>query len=103
MECRALDRDPGNPEIEEEETARILAQKIGGSKDKVTDDDNDQVGNANKITICHKTESAKNPHVEITVSADAIKDGHGAHEGDLIPAPVGGCPDTVITDEIPAK
>jgi len=45
-----------------------------------------------KITICHKTGSAKNPYVEITVSDDATADGHTNHEGDIIPAPAGGCP-----------
>ena len=73
-------------------------------KDNDNSDDNDQGGNADKITICHKTGSAKNPYVEITVSVNATTDGHGMHEGDLIPAPEGGCPDTVITDaDVPAK
>ena len=45
-----------------------------------------------KITICHRTGSTKNPYVEITVSDDATKDGHANHEGDIIPAPEGGCP-----------
>jgi hypothetical protein len=43
-----------------------------------------------KTTICHRTNSAKNPFVEITVSNNALP-AHQAH-GDIIPAPPGGCP-----------
>jgi len=45
-----------------------------------------------KITICHKTGSATNPYVEITVSVNALKHGHTTAKGDIIPAPAGGCP-----------
>ena len=44
-----------------------------------------------KITICHATGSKTNPYVEITVSVNGLN-GHGDHEGDIIPAPAGGCP-----------
>lgn len=44
-----------------------------------------------KITICHATGSQNNPYNEITVSINGLN-GHGKHEGDIIPAPVGGCP-----------
>ncbi|MBT2512642.1 hypothetical protein [Arthrobacter sp. ISL-30] len=51
-------------------------------------------GPADKITICHATGSEKNPHVEITVSENALN-GHGrgqaVHEHDIIPAAAGGC------------
>ena len=52
-----------------------------------------------KITICHATSSETNPYNEITVSANGLN-GHGKHAGDIIPAPVGGCPTipAVITD-----
>lgn len=46
--------------------------------------------NQYKTTICHKTGSAKNPYVEITVSNNALP-AHQKH-GDIIPAPPGGCP-----------
>ena len=46
---------------------------------------------AGKITICHATGSATNPFVEITISENGLE-GHGDHEGDIIPAPAGGCP-----------
>ena len=44
-----------------------------------------------KITICHATSSKTNPYNEITVSVNGLN-GHGNHEGDIIPAPAGGCP-----------
>ena len=47
--------------------------------------------NNGKITICHATSSAKNPYNEITVSISGLN-GHDKHEGDIIPAPAGGCP-----------
>ena len=59
----------------------------GNNKDKP-----DKPDNPNKTTICHKTGSTKNPYVEISVASDALNDGHSTHEGDIIPAPEGGCP-----------
>lgn len=44
-----------------------------------------------KITICHATGSATNPYNEITVDHNGLN-GHDKHEGDIIPAPDGGCP-----------
>ena len=77
------------------------------NKDKDTgngdDDDQDESSNANQITICHKTGSAKNPYVQISVSENAVKNGHGKHDGDIIPAPEGGCPETWIATDVPAK
>jgi hypothetical protein len=46
-----------------------------------------------KITICHATGSDKNPYNEITVSVNGLN-GHGKHDGDIIPMPAGGCPAT---------
>jgi len=43
-----------------------------------------------RVTICHATGSATNPYVEITVDENGLN-GHGFHEGDIIPAPAGGC------------
>ena len=51
------------------------------------------VTNNDKITICHATSSKKNPYNEITVSVNGLN-GHNKHEGDIIPAPGGGCPTT---------
>jgi hypothetical protein len=50
-------------------------------------------GGNDKITICHATGSEKNPYNEITVSVNGLN-GHDQHEGDIIPAPAGGCPTT---------
>ena len=44
-----------------------------------------------KITICHFTGSETNPYNEIEVSVHGLN-GHGAHVGDIIPAPANGCP-----------
>ena len=64
----------------------------GKDKDKGNSNDKDKPDNPNKITICHKTGSAKNPYIEISVANDAVNDGHGSHEGDIIPASESGCP-----------
>jgi len=48
-----------------------------------------------KITICHATGSETNPYNEITVSVNGL-DGHDTHEGDIIPAPEGGCPTSLL-------
>lgn len=49
------------------------------------------LNNNDKITICHATSSKKNPYNEITISVNGLN-GHNKHEGDIIPAPAGGCP-----------
>jgi hypothetical protein len=75
----------------------------GNDKGKDKEKDNDTAANADKVTICHRTGSAKNPYVKITISVNATTDGHGTHEGDLIPAPEGGCPDVVISSDVLPK
>jgi hypothetical protein len=50
------------------------------------------VATEGKITICHATGSDKNPYIEITVSVNGLE-GHGNHEGDIIPMN-GSCPTT---------
>lgn len=52
-------------------------------------------GPDDKITICHATGSDSNPYNEITISENGLN-GHnaqGVHDGDIVPAPAGGCPD----------
>lgn len=50
-----------------------------------------------KTAICHRTASATNPYVRITVASPALEHGHGRHAGDIIPAPAGGCPTTALS------
>jgi hypothetical protein len=50
-----------------------------------------------KVTICHRTASAKKPYVKITVSTRAALRGHQRHLGDIIPAPAAGCPAVALT------
>jgi hypothetical protein len=49
-----------------------------------------------KVTICHRTASAKKPYVKIKVSTRALR-GHQRHLGDIIPAPAAGCPTVALT------
>jgi hypothetical protein len=44
-----------------------------------------------RVQICHATGSDTNPYVLLTLPEEALN-GHRKHAGDLIPAPVGGCP-----------
>ncbi len=50
-----------------------------------------------KITLCHATGSATNPYVTITVSMQGATHRHEQHAGDIIPAPAGGCPQSIAT------
>jgi hypothetical protein len=52
---------------------------------------NPMLTGGDEISICHATGSRTNPYNEITVSVNGLN-GHGKHEGDIIPAPAGGCP-----------
>ena len=54
------------------------------------------VNNSRRISICHATSSATNPYVLITVDRNSLN-GHGDHDGDIIPAPAGGCPTSRAT------
>jgi hypothetical protein len=95
--CELIDNGNGNQDSNKEKR---------NDKDKDNGNGNNNKGNSTspgKITICHKTGSAKNPYVEITVSNTSTMDGHSTHEGDLIPAPEGGCPSEVIKDDVPPK
>jgi hypothetical protein len=47
-------------------------------------------------TICHRTASKTNPYVRLRVSGSALR-AHGKHAADIIPAPAGGCPRTLLT------
>jgi len=47
-------------------------------------------------TLCHRTSSAKNPYVKVRVSAKQLRS-HLGHAADIVPAPGGGCPRTVLS------
>jgi hypothetical protein len=47
-------------------------------------------------TICHRTSSKTAPYVRLRVSGKALR-AHLKHPGDIIPAPAGGCPKTLLT------
>jgi hypothetical protein len=51
---------------------------------------------ARKTTICHRTTSKSKPYVKIRVSGKALQ-AHLRHAADIIPAPSGGCPRSVLT------
>ena len=47
-------------------------------------------------SICHRTSSTKVPYTKIQVTAAQLR-AHGKHAADIIPAPRGACPRTVLT------
>jgi hypothetical protein len=47
-------------------------------------------------TICHRTASKTTPYLKLSVSAKALQ-AHLKHPADIIPAPRGGCPRTLLT------
>ena len=77
---------------------RILAVVLAGSfAAPATTATAGSTATAAKVTICHRTASAKKPYVKITVSTRAALRGHQRHPADIIPAPAGGCPTTALT------
>jgi hypothetical protein len=49
-----------------------------------------------KRAICHRTSSATRPYVKLRVSASQLR-AHLRHAADIIPAPSGACPRSVLT------
>jgi CHRD domain-containing protein len=49
-----------------------------------------------KQTLCHRTASTTTPYVKLSVSAKVLQ-GHLKHPGDIVPAPRGGCPHTLLS------
>lgn len=69
----------------------------GGGDDDHHGGDDDHPGDdqyGHKVAICHKTSSTSNPWVLIFASQSALA-AHAAH-GDIIPAPLHGCPGLTI-------
>jgi hypothetical protein len=56
-----------------------------------------------RITICHATGSATNPYVVITPASPGVVRAHERHQadGDIVPAPAGGCPTTIAATSPP--
>ncbi len=48
------------------------------------------------LAVCHRTSSSKTPYVKLAVSARTLKT-HLKHAADVIPAPRGACPKTLLT------
>jgi hypothetical protein len=69
----------------------------GGTSAAGTPDEHGNDNGNGKETICHATGSETNPYVRITISVNALK-AHDRHQNDedIIPAPAGDCPNTVI-------
>ena len=55
------------------------------------------------MTICHATGSETNPYVSMTLNSQSALNGHKKHEGDLIPAPEGGCPGVDVVEPEPSN
>ena len=73
-------QQPARPHHEDAKPVRPVEKTSTHKEDKKS--------NHVPVTICHKTGSAKNPYVKITVDDDSItKQGHDQHhdEGDIIP------------------
>jgi len=51
---------------------------------------------ATSRSICHRTSSSKTPYVKVSVSAQSLRT-HTKHAADIIPAPAGRCPQSVLT------
>jgi len=49
-----------------------------------------------KRSVCHRTKSTKRPYVKLNVSAAQLR-AHGRHAADIVPAPGGACPGTLLT------
>ncbi len=49
-----------------------------------------------KRTVCHRTASKTRPYVKLRLSAKQLA-AHAKHAADIIPAPSGGCPGTLLT------
>ncbi len=50
-----------------------------------------------KVKVCHRTASATKPYRLITVTTRAAQRAHLRHGQDIVPAPAGGCPRTLLS------
>jgi hypothetical protein len=82
----------------------IIPAPAGGCPGATQSSEQPPGAESGKTTICHATGSATNPFVLITISNNALA-AHQAHQGgrDIIPAPAGGCPAAVSSQEQPPQ
>jgi hypothetical protein len=50
-----------------------------------------------RVAVCHKTTSKTRPYIKIVVRTTAALRRHQRHAADIVPAPRGACPRTVLT------
>jgi hypothetical protein len=50
-----------------------------------------------RVAVCHKTTSTTRPYTKIVVRTTAALRRHERHPADIVPAPAGACPRTVLT------
>lgn len=79
VEPTAAAPDPAADRVSEPGEARVA--EAGAEKGKGSENPH------NKVTLCHATNSEKNPYVQITVNANGSASGHLGHQGgrDIIP------------------
>lgn len=46
--------------------------------------------------VCHATDDAANPYLEITLDSPELLNEHRLHAGDIFPVPAGGCPASLV-------
>ncbi|MFZ9730812.1 MAG: hypothetical protein ACO3CX_04175, partial [Ilumatobacteraceae bacterium] len=70
----------------------IIPAPIGGCGQKQIEERLVDLGikEPETIDICHATKDPSRPYVKETVAFDSL-DGHGQHNGDIVPAPAAGC------------
>ena len=99
--CHAAD-DPANPYEEITVSRTELGEHLGHPNDinpaPVTGCPAEPVVIVDgMITICHAANGGTDPYNEISISVNGLN-GHGGHEGDIIPMPEGGCPTAPISN-----
>ena len=82
----------------------IIPAPLGGCGQEQIDDRLKELGikNPDTIDICHATKDPNRPYIKETVAFDSL-DGHGQHNGDIIPAPAAGCSCGAIDEALRGK
>ena len=69
--------------------ASLILSACGSDGDKSFHGNKENASRQDKSTICHKSDD--DSYIELSLPKNAMK-GHSKHNGDIIPAPVEGCP-----------